>query len=553
MSTIYNIYKADYNPNSSYRYPDPLRVAFDQGNPQFNAYEPLTADGKFQRIVHRSVDHLYYRDFISNNKATFGSGNINKQDRSLEDQAWVISMPQSKFGEAIMPSSVNITMSYQMIPVTGTYSGSVLFGDWQVLDDGFGNLYVSASTFYSPYGDFVGGAFTNYTSSTTKPLVGEWPSNDVYQYINGGRVSFTSSFNKGLWPMESDFKDVQAVYLSGSTAGTLEEFDFLGAAWHFTASLSSSIRIKLGDVAGYNRNYNFQNSEFTIAMTIVPTRLPDTTKGSTLITKQGPVEELRVDENGNVYSQILPNKFPYKIVLSSEGSRKAHFQVSSGTELFALTSSAILFRDVINTVVVSKSGSLVTMWTHNKNTGLTVASGSCTIADRDVFNLSDIFVGSDFDGSSGFNGYIDNLKIYKKAFDTNDVRLYYSTVGVGNLSIGNVFYNHGMMTLTSIPAKFADVVSVDCRGTHTIWETEVSCTVGPGEFGMSCNPSLQEYSPTYNEFVYRPIVTGSYFKPYVTSIGLYDDYGNLLVIGKLSTPVQTPNNTDTTFIVKFDR
>jgi hypothetical protein len=86
-----------------------------------------------------------------------------------------------------------------------------------------------------------------------------------------------------------------------------------------------------------------------------------------------------------------------------------------------------------------------------------------------VFNLSDIFVGSDFDGSSGFNGYIDNLKIYKKAFDTNDVRLYYSTVGVGNLSIGNVFYNHGMMTLTSIPAKFADVVSVDCRGTHTIW------------------------------------------------------------------------------------
>jgi hypothetical protein len=74
-----------------------------------------------------------------------------------------------------------------------------------------------------------------------------------------------------------------------------------------------------------------------------------------------------------------------------------------------------------------------------------------------------------------------------------------------------------------------------------------------GEFGMSCNPSLQEYSPTYNEFVYRPIVTGSYFKPYVTSIGLYDDYGNLLVIGKLSTPVQTPNNTDTTFIVKFDR
>jgi len=56
--------------------------------------------------------------------------------------------------------------------------------------------------------------------------------------------------------------------------------------------------------------------------------------------------------------------------------------------------------------------------------------------------------------------------------------------------MGNVFYNHGMMVLGAIPSKFGTVTSVDCRGTHTIWETEISCTVGPGEFGMSCNTNI---------------------------------------------------------------
>jgi hypothetical protein len=65
--------------------------------------------------------------------------------------------------------------------------------------------------------------------------------------------------------------------------------------------------------------------------------------------------------------------------------------------------------------------------------------------------------------------------------------------------------------------------------------------------------TLQEYEPVSDEFVFRPFVSSSDFKPYITTVGLYDDYGNLLVIGKLGQPIRTPNNTDTTFIVRFDR
>ena len=155
--------------------------------------------------------------------------------------------------------------------------------------------------------------------------------------------------------------------------------------------------------------------------------------------------------------------------------------------------------------------------------------------------------------SQGFNGAIDNLKLYKSSLSQDEVNVLYHTLGVGNVYLGNAYYNHGMMILGSIPARFLTVNSIESRGTHTIYETEISCTISPGDFGMSSNRTLQEYDSTRNEFVYKSFVTGSSFKPFITTIGLYDDLGQLLIVGKLNTPIQTPNNMDTTFIVRYDK
>ena len=43
------------------------------------------------------------------------------------------------------------------------------------------------------------------------------------------------------------------------------------------------------------------------------------------------------------------------------------------------------------------------------------------------------------------------------------------------------------------------------------------------------------------------------FNPYVTTVGLYDDFGRLLAVAKLARPIQKLSNVDMTFIVKFDR
>jgi len=46
--------------------------------------------------------------------------------------------------------------------------------------------------------------------------------------------------------------------------------------------------------------------------------------------------------------------------------------------------------------------------------------------------------------------------------------------------------------------------------------------------------------------------TGSLFKPYITTIGLYNENNELLVVGKLGQPIKTSNETDTTLIVRWD-
>ena len=61
-------------------------------------------------------------------------------------------------------------------------------------------------------------------------------------------------------------------------------------------------------------------------------------------------------------------------------------------------------------------------------------------------------------------------------------------------------------------------------------------------------PSLQ--TDTSGSLPYY--ATSSYWSPYVTTVGLYDEAQNLLAIGKLSQPLPTSPTTDTTILVNID-
>jgi hypothetical protein len=82
-----------------------------------------------------------------------------------------------------------------------------------------------------------------------------------------------------------------------------------------------------------------------------------------------------------------------------------------------------------------------------------------------------------------------------------------------------------------------------------VYQTEVKCRVNENDFNYTLNPSATESSTTGS---YINAVTGSEFHPYATTVGLYNDKEELLVVGKLSTPYPIPSNTDIKFVIRWD-
>ena len=551
--SIYSVYQADYNPLSNYLNADPLKDNFDQGNPSFDQSDPATINGKYKRVVHKSIEHLFYRDYLKNNMAFFGDGDVNNQVRFLEDQAYVISMPQSKFGESILQGSVDMYVSWSFGINSGSLSsiGSAS-GTWHIVDDIHGNLMISGSEYYSPYGQYIGGTYTNYTASVTIPIVGEWPFDETYKYTDIGPINVTSSYNRGSWQMQSAYKNTSVSFYTGSKYPNPSDLELLGAAMHFTSSLSSSITIETNVAPDFNQYYNFENKNYSVSMMVRPTQLSTHTSGSVLLIKNGNAEDLRIDGNGDVYTVPVSNNYPYKLSITS-GSHKLKFEKEGGGNSISITSSLSMSLNNLYHIALTRSSSIYTLYVNGIGSSSVDSITSTAVVEKNSRNKANIYIGNTYSEDQGFNGLIDNVKIYGDVLGTNDINILHHTLGVGNTQIGNAYYSHGMMVLSSIPARYSTIQTVSTRGTHTIWENEISCTVAPGDFGMSFNPTLQEYNPLQNEFVFKPYVTSSYFKPYITTIGLYNNRGDLVVIGKLSTPIQTPNNTDTTLIVRFDR
>ena len=107
----------------------------------------------------------------------------------------------------------------------------------------------------------------------------------------------------------------------------------------------------------------------------------------------------------------------------------------------------------------------------------------------------------------------------------------------------------------------------------TIYQNEVKCRVLENDFNYSQNPSVFAYKQFVTGALALPLfaaqgqtasvgeivdgtikdsLTGSSFHPYTTTVGLYNEDNQLLVVGKLATPYPIPSNTDITFIVKWD-
>jgi len=124
-------------------------------------------------------------------------------------------------------------------------------------------------------------------------------------------------------------------------------------------------------------------------------------------------------------------------------------------------------------------------------------------------------------------------------------------------TVGNVFYDHGNMIITATGSQYqyfgtgSSTYTVKFRATQKIYELEAYCTAKAGEFNTPMNPSAR-VSRSLQTSDPLGFVSSSDFSSYVTTIGLYDDNLNLLMVGKTAQPIRNDPDLAITFVVRLD-
>jgi hypothetical protein len=134
--------------------------------------------------------------------------------------------------------------------------------------------------------------------------------------------------------------------------------------------------------------------------------------------------------------------------------------------------------------------------------------------------------------------------------------------GTGDV-VGTIFYDSGLAAIQRNFTASANLISSDgiaIQGGSTvttnfsssmdIYEHTVVCNAVPADFNRTINVS-STITGSDSKSYYQHIYSGSAF-PYVTTIGLYNDLNELLVVAKLSSPITRTKYSDQTFIIKFD-
>lgn len=568
----FKVYK-EWSGNSSSlytQYEGKLVSDLTRLGPPYVESTETTANGKLKGAVYQSAYHLFYKNYYTNTAATFGSNSSLNQERKIYDFATVLSLPQTKVGEGILPGSVKLQFSKLL---SGSTAGNGYFANsTTIVDDGDGNLIYSTdiditgsiTTFYGANGLELGlpslysaSVSTRFRQIQSNEIVYKLETDRFVPYV--GESTNTGSFDFWLngWPLTTNFTNTIPVTSSR------------GLALQFSNANTSSLELATQDQVINNR-YNFTDSDYSVGFCINVTGNSDYS-GVVLEKKANDVIYDSTILGQNLTQQV--QKYPYSLTLdytSSTNKWNLSFSKTDGVNYTTCSISNLSGSSTYH-IWLTRSGSSYALAATKINNYPTAAlptdiiySASVvdTIEDRYTANQSSIWIGRSAESVSGSNFTFEGLSMYDASYGVQSPEHLFQVFsgGKNSLNIGNVFYSHGLLTLTN-PATYERLspyntvypTNLQYRSTVTIRETEVSCTINPGEYQFTSNPTAQVYDPITKQFKLAGFATASTFTPYITQVGLYDDAGNLLVVGKLNKAIRPPGNVDTTLLVKYDR
>ena len=252
---------------------------------------------------------------------------------------------------------------------------------------------------------------------------------------------------------------------------------------------------------------------------------------------------------------------------------------SDGVNLFQVSSSTIV-TESWNHVLYQKTGSMLELYVNNNLECRLTASdeGQCKNNDDLYFGVAtrmtwsgnykkndagEIFINRNGKPAREMNrefmrpvsGAFDEIRIHDVALKPDQRKLLYNCPN-GTPYIGNAFYEHGLLTITNPSGAYAGIAkecTMSFKNTYEIQEQEYTLNLKRGEFNFTMNPSIVEKTATGSrERKVASYVVDTEWSPYISTIGLYDDAGRLLVIGKLSRALKKSDTYDTTIVVRWD-
>lgn len=356
----------------------------------------------------------------------------------------------------------------------------------------------------------------------------------------------------------------------------------------YSSSFNSIVNLKMEKVDIYNTikiphttNNNIDtNQDFCLSCIVkIPTQQKDLRSTSNII----------VTKSGRKYETILPNDnkqktisniitkdidipsnvtpvniggaYPYRIEIINNtddiNNGKIRCSVTDGKNPLNLVSTTKINTNTVNHILFQRTGSLISLYI-NGNTEC-----SCSNYNNDITTGNDsyVFIGSNGDETMNLTGKVEQVFLLNKALTPTDISTYSTALLADDFSynVGNVFYEHGMITMTNPSPKYQLLATstgslgyeLEFRNRVKKVEVEVVCQTKATEFNHTLNPTgILDIDDNLGK--YNTHATHSEFRPYATSMGLYNNSGQLLAVGKISVPVKRISGMDTNFIGRFD-
>ena len=544
-------------------------------------YPLNSTDNTNQHVVWNWIDHRYYRHPYDQTKC-HELTDVMKTEKFLFWNASVFTVPYNQMGERIKPGTV---LFESFITGSSTNKFNANF-EITASDDPLGNLrdikIASQSFASSSYNSF----YFTFNDQYRK-------FDDQYGTIDGNTIKYKlRKLNKDAIASSVRIDPGINVFISGSVYASS------GLTGYFTSSLNSYIQIP------HNENFDELQrcDDWGISFWIKPKNLTST---GSIISKYSNIKERYYDARaGKQYmrevnkpvkipgSDFSQTRTPLQISLIGD---ELHYQAADGSHQLHISASTTYRGDWAH-LFIKNSNNECKLYVNGDASGTSgsIPRGSTTNTANILFGRDSLDSGSAY----AFNGSISEIRKYDYAVSDTEIKSladndFYTGSLYQTSVIGNVFYRNGQIIISSPMPKYHDALftgssaadsayapggaasglpnafKIRYKGQHTIYENEVMVRIPQGSFNVSTNPSAT-YRPatgvdnSCNEIGagaekfngpgdYRKtmFITGS-AKPYITTIGLFNDKGQMLAVGKLAEPLENRDDIDMNIIVRWD-